>query len=83
VSSYSQTISFKYWKGQNNDDSKSRHQNKISAYSEFHGGYISDGRVLGFRTYILSYSEDNYQNEISLRTTPLFLTLYEGLVAQV
>jgi hypothetical protein len=33
---------------------------------------ISDGRVVGFRTYILSYIEYYYLNEISLRTTPLF-----------
>jgi hypothetical protein len=60
-----------------NHNSKIRHHSKISTFSEFHGcsGY-SDARVLWIRTYILSYSEDSYQNDISLRTTTLFLTPY-------
>ena len=45
-------------KGRYNDTSKSRHHNKINTLSEFHVGYISDGRVLWFPAYILSYSED-------------------------
>jgi len=51
-------------------------------FSKFHGGYISDGRVLWILTYILSYSEDSYQKDIILRTTIIFLTPYLGLVAK-
>ena len=83
MSCYSQQISFRYWKGNSNSNSKFRHYNRINTFSEFHGGYISDGKFLGFRTYIFSYSEDYYQNDISLKTTPLFLTPYQGLVAKV
>ena len=33
-----------------------------NTFSKFHGGYISDDRVMGFRTYTLLDSEDYYQN---------------------
>jgi len=72
VSCYSQQISFGYWKRHGDRNTKIRHHNRINTFLEFHEGYISDGRVLKFRTYILSYSEDYYQLEISMRTTPLF-----------
>jgi len=45
-------------KGRYNDNCNSRHHNKSNMFSEFHVGYISDGRVLWFPAYILSYSED-------------------------
>ena len=65
MSCYSQQISFRYWKRHGNRNTKSRHHNRINKFSEFHGGYISEGRVLSFRIYFLSYSEDYYQKEIS------------------
>lgn len=43
-------------------------------FSKFHDGYISDGRVLCFRTYTLSTSEDYYQNELTLGATRSHLT---------
>jgi hypothetical protein len=58
MSCYSQQIPFRYSKRRSNYNSKTRHHNRINTFSELHGRYISDGRVLGFRTYILSYSED-------------------------
>jgi len=82
VSYYSQQTSFRYSKRHSNDNSTSRHQNKINTFSEFHGGYFSDGRLVGFRNRILSYSEDYFLKEISLKTTPLLLTTYQGCVVK-
>jgi hypothetical protein len=82
LSRYSQQISFRYWKRHRDYNIKIRHHNRINMFSEFHGVYISDGGVLGFSYYILSESEDYYQEEIRLRTTRLLLIPYQGLAAK-
>ena len=78
---YSLQISFRYWKRNSKDNSKFRHHRRINTFSDIHGGYISDGIVLGFRTYISPYSEDYYQNNICI--IALFLTPFKGLIAKV
>ena len=81
MSSYSLQISFRYWKRHSKGNSKIRHHRKINTFSDFHGGYISDDIVLGFRTYISPNSEECYQNNITI--IALFLTPYQGCIAKV
>jgi len=82
MSSYSLQISFRYWKRHSKGNSKIRHHRRINTFSDFHGGYISDGRVLGFRNYISPYSEEcNQKKKISI--IELFLTLYQSSITKV
>jgi hypothetical protein len=40
-------------KRHSNCNSKILHYNRINTFSEIHGGYISDGGIVGCRTYLL------------------------------